>query len=244
MTVVPTEIPTGGAVDTLEVRWIVAGPLVTEVRQWFGRFPTGTEVREDAYLSLPRLPGLSVKLRDRVSLDVKSYLGCPGVIARLDSCRGRLEYWRKRSFRCEPVDEGHILPPGWIKVSKRRLRTWFPLPAREAPAGSLVVAEAGCAVELVQAQLRGEPWWSVGFEATGPLGLLRGALEHAVDIMFARSPPAGVEFSLDTSKSYAEWLTQQPNPDAGQSMKDELPCPVDRPCGPPAALYLGTIPPG
>lgn len=38
MTVVPTEIPTAGAMDTLEVRWIAAGPLVTQVRQWFGRF--------------------------------------------------------------------------------------------------------------------------------------------------------------------------------------------------------------
>ncbi|TVZ02235.1 hypothetical protein EAS64_25770 [Trebonia kvetii] len=211
MTVVPTEIPTVGAVDTLEVRWIAAGPLVAQVRQWFGRFPTGTEVREDAYLLLPRLPGLSVKLRDGVSLDVKSYLGCPGVIDRLDSCRGRLEYWRKWSFRCEPVDHGDVLPVGWTTVSKRRLRTWFPMPASEAPAGSLVVAEAGCAVELAQVQLRGEPWWSVGFEATGPLDLLRGALEHAADIMFALPPPAGVEFSLDTSKSYAKWLTEHPN---------------------------------
>lgn len=97
------------------------------------------------------------------------------------------------------------------------------MPAREAPAGVLVVAEAGCAVELAQAQLRGEPWWSLGFEATGPLDLLQGALEHAADIMFALPPPAGVEFSLDTSKSYAEWLTEQPNPDAGQSLRDELP---------------------
>lgn len=211
MTVVPTEIPTAGAMDTLEVRWIAAGPLVTQVRQWFGRFPTGSEVREDAYLSLPGLPGLSVKLRGGVALDVKSYLGCPGVIDRSDSCRGRLEYWRKWSFRSEPVDQGDVLPVGWTTVGKRRLRTWFPMPAREAPAGSPVVAEAGCAVELVQVQLRGEPWWSVGFEATGPLDLLRSALEHAAEIMFARQPPAAVEFSLDTSKSYAEWLTEQPN---------------------------------
>lgn len=98
--------------------------------------------------------------------------------------------------------------------------------AREEPAASLVVAEAGCAVELTQAQLRGQPWWSVGFEATGPVGLLRAALEHAADVMFAEPLPSAVEFSLDTSKSYAEWLTEQPNPDAGQSIKDELPGPL------------------
>jgi len=226
MTVVSTEILTAGAVDTLEVRWIAAGPLVTAVRQWFGRFPTGTEAREDAYLLVPRLPGLSVKLRDGVALEVKSYLGCPGVLDVLDRCRGRLEYWRKWSFRCEPVNRGDVLPAGWSMVRKRRLRTWFPMPAREEPAGSLVAAEAGCAVELTRAQLRGEPWWSVGFEATGPVGLLRGAIEHAADVLFARPLPAGVEFSLDTSRSYAQWLTEQPNPDAGQSMKEELPGPL------------------
>jgi hypothetical protein len=221
-----TEIPAAGAMDTLEVRWIAAGPLVTAVRQWFGRFPTGTEARDDAYLLRPRLPGLSVKLRDGVALEVKSYLGSPGVLDLPDRCRGRLEYWRKCSFRYEPADQGDVLPAGWTMVSKRRLRTWFPMPAREEPARSLVVAGAGCAVELTQAQLRGEPWWSVGFEATGQVGLLRAALEHAADVMFAGPLPAAVEFSLDTSRSYAEWLTEQPNPDAGQSMKNELPGPL------------------
>jgi hypothetical protein len=122
-----------------------------------------------------------------------------------------LEYWRKWSFRCEPVDQGDGLPAGWTTVSKRRLRTWFPLPAEEAPGGSLAGAEAACAVELAQAHLHGEPWWSLGFEATGPRDRLRGALEHAADIIFASPPPPGVELSLATSKSYAQWLAEQPN---------------------------------
>jgi hypothetical protein len=208
-------------VDSLEVRWIAAGPVVTAMRDWFAPFPAGTEARDDAYLLLPRLAGLSVKLRDRVSLEVKSYLGSPGVLDLPHRCRGRLEYWRKSSFRCDPLDQSEVLPAGWSMVGKRRLRTWFPMAAGEDPAAfSAAAAQAGCAVELTQAQLRGEPWWSVGFEATGPAGLLRGALQHAADLMFAQPPP-GVDFSLDTSRSYADWLTGQRSSDASQSTKNE-----------------------
>jgi hypothetical protein len=225
MTVVSTEIPPAGPVDTLEVRWMASGPLMTAIRQWFARFPTGTEEREDAYLLVPRLPGLSVKLRDGVALEVKSYRGSPGVLDLPDRCRGRLEYWRKWSFRCDPVDQDG-LPATWAIVSKKRRRTWFAMPAGEAVAGSPVVDEAGCAAELTQARLRGEPWWSVGFEATGPVGLLRGALEHAANVIFARPLPAGVEFSLDMSRSYTQWLTEQPSLAAGQSMNEELEGPL------------------
>lgn len=214
MTLVSTEIPAAGPVDTLEVRWMAAGPLVPAMLQWFGRFPAGTEAREDAYLLLPRLPGQSVKVRDWGALEVKAYLGSPGALDVRDRYHGRLEFWRKWSFRCDPVDQRDVLPAGWTLVSKKRQRTWFPLPPKQEPATSPVVAEAGCAVELTQVQVRGEPWWSVGFEATGPIGLLRGALEHAAHVMFARPLPDGVRFSLDTSRSYSEWLAGQPNPDA------------------------------
>jgi hypothetical protein len=187
--------------DSLEVRWIAAGLVTPAMREWFTRFPAGTEARDDVYLLLPRLSRLSVKLRDRAALEVKSYLGSAGALDRPPSCRGQLEYWRKWSFPCEPVDQGAGVPAGWSMVRKSRLRTWFPLPA-----GS----QAGCAVELTQATLRGQPWWSVGFEATGPAGLLRSALDHAAGSMFAQALPAELALSLDKSRSYADWLTGRP----------------------------------
>lgn len=42
---------------------IFPGQLVAAVAGWFGRFPAGTESREDTYLLDPPLPGLSVKIR-------------------------------------------------------------------------------------------------------------------------------------------------------------------------------------
>ena len=69
---------------------------------------------------------------------------------------------------------------------------------------------AECIAELTEIWVRGEAWWSVGFAATGPVRLLRGALEHAAGLVFARALPPEVQFSLDNSQSYAHWLGQRP----------------------------------
>jgi len=189
-------VPTVEPADSLEVRWIVRGLLETAMREWFARFPAATETRTDAYLLQPRLAGLSVKLRDGARMDVKSYLGSPGVIDLPRRCRGRLESWRKWSFGYEPAGPGDALPPGWVMVRKRRHRSRFPLGA------------GGCVAELTQAYVSGEAWWSLGLEATGPASLLRGALDRAAGLLFAQPLPAGTELGLDSSRSYLDWLTE------------------------------------
>jgi hypothetical protein len=65
-------------------------------------------------------------------------------------------------------------------------------------------------VELTEVRVRGEAWWTLGFEATGPAGTLRGELEAAAALEFAQTPPAGVEFGTDDCRSYAEWLCGRP----------------------------------
>lgn len=59
------------------MRWITPGPLTPAMREWFARFPAGTETRDDAYLLQPRLPGLAVKLRQGSVLDLKALVGSP-----------------------------------------------------------------------------------------------------------------------------------------------------------------------
>lgn len=201
------------SVDSLEVRWITPGSLGTAMREWFARFPAGTETREDAYLLQPRLKGLSVKLRDGNTLDVKSYLGSPGVIG-LPGC-GRLESWRKWSFPCEPSCDGGVALPGWIIVRKRRHVCWVPLVTSQGLASARRAAPlAGCTVELTEVHVHDQPWWSVGFEATGSLDMLLLALRHAADLAFAQPLPPGVALSLDDCRSYAQWLDERPSPDA------------------------------
>ncbi len=207
MTAAPAESPVAEPVDSLEVRWILPGPLGMAVRDWFGRFPAGAEAREDIYLVQPLLPGLSVKLRDGMVLDVKAYLGSPAISGL--PVRGRVESWRKWSFPYGPHGHGGAAPAGWVTVRKQRLTAWFPLASsQDLPPAARSAAQAGCAVELTEFDVRGDRWWTTGFEATGPLGLLGDALQHAAGLVFATPLPDGIEFGLDNSRSYAQWLSQ------------------------------------
>jgi hypothetical protein len=69
-------------------------------------------------------------------------------------------------------------------------------------------------VELTEVHTRGRDWWTLGFEATGPADLLRSELQATAALVFAQTLPGGVEPGPDESRSYAEWLGQQPDADA------------------------------
>ena len=168
-------------------------------------------MREDVYLLQPSLRDLSVKLRNGGTLDVKSFLGSPGVIDLPCHGRGRLESWRKWSFPYRQAPTGDdTSPAGWVTVSKQRRAAWFPLPSGQDPALALPTAGTGCLAELTDARIGGEQWWSVGLEATGSTALLRAALQHAAGLLFAKPVPLGGGFSMDNCRSYAQWLREQP----------------------------------
>jgi hypothetical protein len=193
-------------VDSLELRWIVQGSLGVEIRDWFARFPATMEARDDTYLLKPRLPGLSVKLRDGVTLDVKSYLGSAGLLSLPGRGRGRLQYWRKSPFPCNTRAEIHAPAECWVTVRKMRQSVWFPLPAEQDQMLPSPPAGTGCMAELTEADAAGQKWRTVGLEATGASESLHAALHHAVTMLFAQPPPAWAGFSLDNSWSYTEWL--------------------------------------
>ena len=71
--------------------------------------------------------------------------------------------------------------------------------------------EPGCAVELTDVRVRGEPWWTLGFEATGPTLALRTELDAAVAAVFAQPWPGGVELGMGDNQSYAQWLRLRPS---------------------------------
>lgn len=168
MTAVPAQVPSVKPADSLEVRWFFPGPLGTAALDWFARFPARTETRADAYLVLPCLDGLSVKLRDGGGLDVKSYLGNPGNLD-LPACGlGQLESWRKWSFACDPPHPAGAMPPGWVTVRKARRSTWFPLDAGHGSAPGRSLEWAGSMAELTEADADGTRRWTVGLEASGP----------------------------------------------------------------------------
>jgi hypothetical protein len=215
MTAEPPESPAAGGVRSLEVRWIFPGQLEAAVAGWFGRFPGRTESREDTYLLDPRLRGLSVKIRGGEALEVKVYRGSPGILEVPDRARGRVESWQKWSFPVSPLPGDGSAAAGWRPVRKRRRISRFPLASGPAVARAPGLSdELRCAVELTEVRTRGQDWWTLGFEATGPADLLRSELQATAALVFAQALPGSVEPSPDQSRSYAEWLGQPPGADS------------------------------
>ena len=211
MTAEPPGSPVTEGVRSLEVRWIFPGQLETAVAAWFGRFPARTESREDIYLLDPQLPGLSVKVRGSEALELKAYRGSPGILEVAGRARGRMESWQKWSFPCRPLRQGGAAPVGWRPVRKwRRISRFSLVSGRVVVHAPGLGGEPGCEVELTQVRTRGEDWWTLGFEATGPTALLRGQLEATAALVFAQAVPGSVEPGPDESRSFSEWLCQQP----------------------------------
>ena len=206
----PETLDTKG-VRSLEVRWILPGQLTAAAAGWFGRFPAETRLVEDAYLLDPHLPGLSVKVRGGRALEVKMYCGSPGLLELAGGARGRLESWHKWSFPHDPESPGTSDPAGWRPVSKRRRISWFSRATRVGGPG--LGEEPRCAVELTEFDVRGEAWWTLGFEATGPAEALRSELDAAAALVFGQALPRGVELGMDNSRSYAQWLRHGRVPD-------------------------------
>ena len=212
MTAELLDLPAIEGVRSLEVRWIFPGQVEAATTRWFSRFPAAMESREDAYLLDPHLRGLSVKIRGGGPLEVKVYGGSPGILDIAGRARGRMEFWQKWSFPRDVRDQGSVDPVGWIPVRKKRRISVSPPVGRPGRADLPGVGEEpGCAVELTEIRMGGEAWWTLGFEATGPVGMLRRELEATTALVFADALPAGVEFGAGSSKSYAEWLGLRPD---------------------------------
>jgi len=200
---------------SLEVRWIFPGQLDAAVSGWFGRFPAGTESREDTYLLDPPLRGLSVKVRGGRALEVKVYHGSPAILEVAGRACGRLESWQRWSFPFSPLSPGSGDLPGWRPVRKRRRISRFSAASRTiAATGAELGHQPRCEVELTEVRVSGQDWWTLGFEATGPADLLRGEIEAAAALVFAQAIPGGVEPGPDESRSYAEWLGLRPGADS------------------------------
>jgi hypothetical protein len=213
MSAAPPEGLVTEGVRTLEVRWIFPGPLETAVAGWFGRFPARTESREDTYLLDPQLRGLSVKVRGGGALEVKVYRGSPGFLEVAGRARGRMQSWQKWSFPISPLRPDSGDPAGWRQVRKRRRISRFLLPGGQIVTHAPGLGqERGCEVELTEVRTRGQDWWSLGFEATGPADLLRSELQAAAALVFAQALPGGMEPGPDDSRSYAQWLSRRPPP--------------------------------
>ena len=191
---------------SLEVRWILPGRPGSAVAGSFARFPARVESREDTYLAAPQPGQMSVKFRQGRALELKVYQGSPGTLEVAGCARGRLEWWQKWSFPCDPPGPGGADLPGWRPV--RKLIRRFPTVNGQRASGARGRSdEPRCEVELTEIRAGGQAWWTLGFEATGPAGELRTQLEATAALVFAQPLPGGMELTADHSQSYLQWLT-------------------------------------
>lgn len=175
------------------------------VAEWFVGPTSATESREDTYLLIPHLDGLSVKVRAGSALDVKAFRGSPGILDLPGRARGRMQYWQKWSFPFRPLSQNGSAPGGWTRVRKQRRISQFSLTEGRITARGLA-GDARCAVELTEVRTHHQDWWSLALEATGRAGLLRTGLEAAAAYVFTYALPGRAELRMDDSASYAEWL--------------------------------------
>ena len=119
---------------------------------------------------------------------------------------------RSGRFPFSPLSQDGADPAGWRPVLKGRRISQFSLTSGQTAArGPRLIQEPRCEVELTEVRTRGQYWWTLGFEATGPADLLRSELESTAAVVFSHAMPGGMEPGPDESRSYAEWLGQLPD---------------------------------
>ena len=192
------------------MRWIFPGQLETAVARWFARFPATTELREDTYLLDPHLPGLSVKVRAGAALEVKAYRGSPGILQVPGRARGRLQAGTSGPFPAARPAPAAATRPAGSQSAKGGASAGSRWPAEAAARGPGPGRQPRYAVELTEIRTRGQDWWTLGFEATGPADLLRSELQATAALVFAHALPGSVEPGPGQSRSYAEWLSPRP----------------------------------
>lgn len=199
---------------TLEVRWIQPGRLPVAMIEQLGPFSEGIEEREDFYLTDPRLPDLSVKIRGGVQLDVKAFRHSPGRLSLPGGTRGRLELWEKWSFPLAGAPQPLVDGASWTRVDKTRRRRSFTLAD-----GGLVerpladAASPGCSLELTEAGIAGAIWWTLGLEAVGPLETLHRDLQATAMTLIDDRLPARIGLHSPASMSYHQRLQTEHKPD-------------------------------
>jgi hypothetical protein len=152
-------------------------------------------------------------MRSREAFEVKAYGGSPGILDVAGRARGPMQSWQKWSFPLGARSPGAGTPDGWIAVQKSRRVSRFSLAGgRAVPAASGQAGQPACAVELAQSRARGQAWWTMGFEATGPAEMLRPTLEATAALVFAQALPGQAELGAADSYSYAQWLTRPAGP--------------------------------
>jgi hypothetical protein len=201
------DLASDDGVRSLEVRWIRPGLIPDPMIEQLGPFAEEFERREDRYLLDPWLPQLSIKIRGDAQLDLKAYRGSPGEFGAEGLGRGSMEMWEKWTF---PLGDGALppRPPRWVAVQKVRRRRSFSLADGRAAERPLSDADLpGCTMELSEATIGDEAWWTLCLEASGRAdGLEQGLHASAAFLLRDNGLPTELQLDARDSMSYVRWL--------------------------------------
>jgi len=100
-----------------------------------------------------------------------------------------LESWQKWSFPISPPARTAVRWPAGGRCARGGGSAGSHWPAGRSWPGPGPGGEPRCEVELTEIRTPGQHWWTLGFEATGPAGLLRSELQATAALVFAQPCP-------------------------------------------------------
>lgn len=194
--------------ETTELRWFCSGTLPEVTQHWFQYdYPKALlpVERQDLYLSTAGCEHLGIKLRQE-QLEIKWRVAELGVLRCWDLA-GKAEQWIKST--CAEPELKWVLPKFrveglWIRVKKVRSQRQYQVLSNQ----SLIAVPAspssdpGCAVELTTLRIKGEPWWTLGLEASSDrLGDIQVVATEVLKTY------RGPKLEFQDSYAYPKWLS-------------------------------------
>lgn len=193
-----------------EIRWFWRDAPPAGLEDWFrdahthGCPTSDEETRTDVYLRDPGQTELGVKRRGGASgTEVKALVSVIRDGVDAPPFVGPVETWTKISTRALEF-------PSSVTMRKVRWTRTFDtrgaVPVEVPPGRGEARPSAGCNVELTRVTVGGDVWWTLGFEAFGPLRTVEESLRATAALLAARHPPS---LGDGLRASYPAWLGEQ-----------------------------------
>ena len=204
----PSRQPCADAIsvlDTTELRWFTAGPLPSDIGDWFSESNGLLEKRCDTYLLGVR-EDIGVKRRFRETLELKARLSLDGWTELGDGLAGPIEEWRRWSPAEGLVD---VATGGqWVDVCKSIVKRRFSQSGNEITLSSDAQAtRAGCDIEVAEVSVGAVQAWTFAFSAFGPQAIRRDALLASWQgLASIGRGPESFGLRVGRAMGYPEWL--------------------------------------
>lgn len=190
-----------------EIRWFWRNNPPAGFETWFRREDahgcpsSDEEARTDVYFRDAEQTELGIKRRGAsAGVEIKSLVSTvyDGVAAA--PFKGPVEIWTK--VKTKPLDFAAsvaLWKTRWLRTfdTSSTAPTEVP-PGRPGPS-------VGCNLELTRVTVDGDTWWTIGFEAFGPLATVHESLRATANVLAARRPPVLTD---GLYASYPAWLAQ------------------------------------